>query len=295
MNLVIDGKNFCFRANVVNQLRNQRGEPVGVLYGFLRMLSKLLMDHEQINKVVVVWDGSKSKWRRTICPEYKSKHGNTISSGTRLLLDDLNTQIERLQEVFIPMLPVLQIKPERFEADDVINAVVRLEPGCFIASTDQDFYQLLEVATIIKPKGLYTIEDFRQEFGFEPCLWTQYRALVGDNSDNIPGVKRIGQVKAKKILQSGGVKEWIVQGEIEGNKEKQLLIDQLDRFLINVGLIDFELFPSRESLRGYVRSKLRKFRPDLDSTGLRSYLFRNDFRSVLKDFNAWVKPFERLL
>ena len=199
LNLLIDAKNFCFRAGVVEDLTNRKGIPVYLLYVGVKMLRKLVYDYKP-SRIIFLWDGGRRKWREKLYPEYK-KRGPTNFLGDRY--DEIVMQIEIFRKVVLPMLPVLQWMKLGYEADDLINAAAKKlhERGekSVIVSTDKDFYQLLDIAEIYRPakEDTYTEEHFKKEYEFSRDYWVAYRAMTGDSCDNIKGVEGIGKVKEK--------------------------------------------------------------------------------------------------
>lgn len=298
VNLLVDAKNFCFRAGVVEDLTNKKGEPVYLLYVGLKMLRKLVYDYKP-KRVIMLWDGGRSKWRIKNYPEYKHRSN---SSGLERY-DEIISQIDIFRKIILPMFPVYQWIKKGREADDLINAAVRglYKKGgrSVIVSTDKDFYQLLHFADIYRPakEDMYTEKDFEKEYGFSATGWTSYRAMTGDSSDNIKGMDGIGKVTARKIMieHSGSIEEFY-QSNPEGKIQKRAhSTDQLEIRARNEALMDFELYPYRDTLRKEFDTVLSLGPTILRVDDIKDYLFNNQFLSILKSYRAWIRPFERMV
>lgn len=295
LNLLIDAKNFCFRAGVVEDLTNRRGEPVYLLYVGMKMLRKLVHDLKP-GRIIFLWDGGRSKWRQKLYPEYKQRS----NTGGLERYDEIISQIDIFREVVLPMFPVMQWRNVGREADDLIYAaadILALRKECsIIVSTDKDFYQLLNIADIYSPtkEDLYTDADFEEEYGFGCDQWVTYRAMTGDGSDNIKGVQGIGEVTARKImLEYGGSLEKFCNA-FPKSKIAQRALEQQDVLCRNIQLMDFRKYPNCYKLMSVFSQRLDNFYPKLDISSVMDYLLVNEFLSILKDFPQWIKPFEKI-
>lgn len=215
--VVIDGANTLYRAFfAIPNLRAPDGRPTGAAYGFVNTLAKVLRD-ERPTHVVVATDPRGGSFRRRIYPEYKA--------GRDAQPEDLSAQIPLIAELVdawgIPMIEV----PD-YEADDVIATLVeRAPPGAEvrIVSTDKDLMQLVgpHVELLDSMKGRRIDEKAVEErFGVPPEKLLDLRALVGDPSDNIPGVKGIGEKGAARLIREYGSLDRIL-AEAEHVKPKR--------------------------------------------------------------------------
>ncbi len=199
--VVIDGANAIYRAFfAIPNLRAPDGTPTNAAYGFATMLAKVLRE-ERPTHVVVAMDPPGGSFRNEIYPEYKA--------GRDKQPEDLTTQIPLVGEVCEAFRVPLLMVPG-FEADDVIATLVETAPEgaeICIVSTDKDLMQLVRpgIELLDTMKGRRIDEGAVEErFGVRPQQLLDLRALVGDPSDNIPGVKGIGEKGAAKLLLEYG-------------------------------------------------------------------------------------------
>jgi DNA polymerase-1 len=181
-----------------------QGEPTAGTYGFTSILLSLL-EKEKPQYLAVAFDTGKT-FRDDLYPQYKATRAK--------MPEDLRPQIDRIREVVrIFRIPVLEA--EGFEADDVLGTVARQAAGegadALILSGDRDLLQLIDdhVAVRLPGRSLsessdYDAARFQEEWGFPPPKLIDYKALVGDKSDNIPGVAGVGEKTATELLQKYG-------------------------------------------------------------------------------------------
>ncbi len=200
--LLIDGSSWLHRAfNALPALSTKAGEPTGALYGVLNMLRRLLADYRP-DCLAVIFDAPGKTFRHEMFVEYKAH---------RPPLDpELIRQIEPLYACVRALgLPLLQVAS--VEADDVIGTLTRqaVDRGLpvLIVSGDKDLAQLVDeqVRMLDTMKNAVTdVAGVEQKFGVPPALIVDWLALVGDTSDNIPGVPGVGPVTAAKWLRQYG-------------------------------------------------------------------------------------------
>ena len=207
--VVIDGANTLYRAFfAIPGLRAPDGTPTNAAYGFVNALIKVLRE-ERPTHIVVASDPKGGSFRHELYPEYKA--------GRDAQPEDLSTQfplVEQLCEAF----GVEAIEVPSFEADDVIATLVETAPEgaeICIVSTDKDLMQLVRPGVVLldSMKGRRIDEAAVEErFGVPPAQLLDVRALVGDPSDNIPGVKGIGEKGAAKLIAEWGSLEALLEG-----------------------------------------------------------------------------------
>lgn len=210
--LVIDMFNMFYRAWVVDPSLSLNGPPIGGLKGSLKILQKLLRE-TQPNKVLICWDGpGGSQRRRLMDKNYKDgrKPAKCNWDSTHLSPEEKEEnrkwQQLRLIEYFNSM-PVCQLLLPGVEADDII-AFATKAPSLkgwqkIVISSDKDFYQILDDETILyRPiqKRLLNKNDIVEEIGIHPNNMTLARALVGDKSDHLEGIRGIGLKTVAKNL-----------------------------------------------------------------------------------------------
>jgi DNA polymerase-1 len=199
--LLIDGANTLYRAFfALPPLRSPDGTPTNAALGFVNMINKLVRE-ERPDQVVVVFDARGRTFRHERYAEYKA--------GREAQPEDLSSQIPLVRELIDAYrIPILEVPG--FEADDVIATLVARAPEnarISVVSTDRDLMQIVSPRVTLLD-GIrdrrFGPEEVRERFGVPPERVLDLRALVGDTSDNIPGVKGIGEKGAAKLLEQWG-------------------------------------------------------------------------------------------
>lgn len=198
--ILVDGSSYLFRAfHAPPHLTNSKGEPTGAIYGVVNMLRSLLKRYKP-SHMAVVFDAKGKTFRSDIYQDYKANRPP--------MPDDLRSQIKPLHNIVQAMgLPLLCI--DDVEADDVIGTLARQagDKGRFtlISTGDKDMAQLVNehvmlintmTDTLMDPEGV------EKKFGVKPNQIIDYLALMGDSSDNIPGLPKVGEKTAQALLQS---------------------------------------------------------------------------------------------
>ena len=203
--LLIDGLNLFFRNFAMLNMVNPDGVHIGGLGGFLRSLGALI-NQTQPTSVYVVFDGAGSATnRKNLLPEYKS--GRNLQRITNWevfenLGDEHDAKVDQIVRLiqYLKMLPIKTTVIDKVEADDIIavlskKLVEKYNSTCFIVSSDKDFVQLVTDKIILyRPmeKEYYNTETVLEKFGVLSENFILYKTLLGDNSDNLPGVKGLG-------------------------------------------------------------------------------------------------------
>lgn len=200
--ILVDGSSYLYRAyHAFPPLTNSAGEPTGAMYGVLNMLKSLLAQYNP-SHVAVVFDAKGKTFRDELFEHYKSHRPP--------MPDELRAQIEPLHEMVRAMgLPLLAVSG--VEADDVIGtlALEAEKKGLpvLISTGDKDMAQLVTPAITLINTMSNTIlgpEEVEQKYGVPPALIIDFLAMMGDSSDNIPGVPGVGEKTAQALLQGLG-------------------------------------------------------------------------------------------
>ncbi|NIR29782.1 MAG: DNA polymerase I [Gammaproteobacteria bacterium] len=237
--ILVDGSSFFYRAfHAMPPLTNSRGEPTGAVYGMTNMLRKLLSDYDS-DEVAVVFDAEGKTFRDDLYEDYKANRPP--------MPDELVQQIEPLHAVIRALgLPLLEVRG--VEADDVIGTLARRAARrgrrVLIATGDKDMAQLVDarVALVNTMDGAVLDPDgVRAKFGIPPDRIVDYLALVGDTTDNVPGVQRVGPKTAVKWLNEFGSLEGVMAhaDEIKG-KVGESLRETLDKLPLWRELVTIE-------------------------------------------------------
>jgi len=243
--LIIDGNSLLHRAfHAIPPLSTTKGLPTNAVYGFTNMLFKVLSDQKP-NYVAVALDKSKITFRHNQYESYKANRKPTP--------DELRSQFPLLKELLHAMrIPVFET--EGYEADDLIGTITSAAEKegleCIILTGDQDALQLITPQTrvLITKKGISELEIYDRKrvvdkYKVTPEQFADFKGLMGDPSDNIPGVPGIGKKTASKLLeQFGSVEEILKRVEettprlqkiIVENSEKALMSKQLATIIRN--------------------------------------------------------------
>ena len=233
--LIIDAMNTFIRNYVINPSLDAHGAPIGGCKGFLMTLQKLTRQIEP-DKIVVVWDGGGgSAKRRAIAKEYKEGRAplklNRAYSGMSALEESQNRYDQMAKTIdYLNNMPVIQLMIENIEADDVIGYITTQIPTIkddikIIVSMDKDFYQLCDDKTIVyRPVKDEFLNKKRiiEEYNIHPNNFALARAIDGDKSDNLEGVKGVGMKSIAKKMPFFA-------------EEKTVTFDDLRKFLVSSG------------------------------------------------------------
>ena len=235
--ILIDGNNLIFRSYYAtaysgNLLKNSKGMPTNALYGFVNMINKIIAD-ENPTYMAVAFDIGKN-FRKEKYAFYKE--------GRKKTPDELHMQEPYARRLLHAMgIPYFELCP--YEADDIIGTLANMvmEDKSFVGtiiSSDRDLLQLISPEVemkLLKQKDFirYNKEIFTLDYGIEPIKIIDLKALAGDASDNIPGVKGIGEKTALNLLQTYGSLEGIYENidKIKGKTKEKLLLDKDNAFM----------------------------------------------------------------
>lgn len=200
--ILVDGSSYLYRAyHAFPPLTNSRGEPTGAMYGVLNMLRSLVLQYQPTH-AAVVFDAKGKTFRDELFEDYKSHRPP--------MPDDLRAQIEPLHAMVKAMgLPLLAVSG--VEADDVIGTLAleaeKVGRPVLISTGDKDMAQLVTPGVTLINTMTNTIlgpEEVQTKYGVPPELIIDFLALMGDSSDNIPGVPGVGEKTAQALLQGLG-------------------------------------------------------------------------------------------
>ena len=233
---IIDGNSLLFRAYFataypgVEIMRNKEGIPTNAIFAFSNMINKILADLKEDERIMVAFDAGKQTFRKEQLESYKANRKPTP--------EDLVTQFPIARD-FLRALNIFQFEEEGFEGDDIAGTVARLAEKeghkVTIYTSDRDFLQLVDdkVTVNIIRKGLsdvvaMTPEKVVETYGFKPLQIIDYKGLRGDASDNLPGIKGIGEKTAVKLIQEYDSFDNIIAhaNEIKGKVGEALIVDQ---------------------------------------------------------------------
>ncbi len=226
--VLVDGSNYLFRAfYAIRELTNSSGFPTNAIYGFTTMLIKLLKEQKP-DYIAVAFDAKGPTFRHEAYEKYKATRKETP--------DELVAQIPYVKEVIRSFsIPVLE--KQGIEADDIIGTIARRQQtsmDVIIASGDKDMMQLVSpgitMIDTMKDK-IYDARAVRERFGVGPEKVVEVLGLMGDSSDNIPGVPGIGPKGAERLIeQFGSIEEMLRHpDEIHNEKTRNAVIKYADQ------------------------------------------------------------------
>jgi DNA polymerase-1 len=254
----------------------------GVIFGFLRTVADL-SDKFDPAEMIFCWDSTKS-WRKILYPDYK---GNRNRDYTPEELRDRETayaQFNELRDDILSRIGFANVFYQNgIEADDIIARVVIDQPlgneyvQHIIVSSDNDLFQMLGLADMyfIDKKALFTKKDFIDKYDIHPGDWLKVKALVGDSSDNIPGIKGVGVKTAIKYLN----------GKVRGMNLVNTVQENIDQVNLNEILMRVP-HPKTESVT-INKSKIDMFQ-------FEQVCMENGFQFFLKkeQYSKWLRMFQ---
>ncbi len=288
--VLVDGSSYLFRAfYALPNLTAPNGLPTGAILGVLNMLNKLMEDFDPVY-MAVIFDAKGKNFRHELFPAYKANRA--------AMPDELRVQIEPLHEL-IKLMGLPLIIESGVEADDVIGTLAteasKMGKKVLISSGDKDIAQLVnaEITMIDTMKDVvYDIPGVKEKFGVWPYQMIDYLTLIGDTSDNIPGVEKVGPKTAVKWLESYENLENIfknienISGKVGENLRAAQEILPLSKKLIQI-LCDLKL---SESWTDLVRQPIHtaELLPLLEKYGFKSWVKK--FSSVKQEASPSIDP-----
>lgn len=276
--VLVDGSSYLFRAfHALPPLVSSRGQPTGAVKGVINMIRALIREHDQAN-VAIVFDAKGKTFRNEVYGEYKAHRPP--------MPDELRSQIDPIHEIVRAMgLPLLI--EEGVEADDVIGTLARQAEAegrpTLISTGDKDLAQLVtDRITLVNTmtNEILDIAGVIKKFGIGPQQIVDYLALMGDKSDNIPGVPGVGPKTALKWLQEYESMEGIIaNADRIGGKIGERLRENLDMLRLS-----YELATIKEDVKLNYRIR------DLVKTGDEPQKLYDLYTAM--EFRTWVNELE---
>lgn len=276
--IIIDGSSLMYRAFfALPLLTSSEGIYTNAIMGFSNMLGKILTDYKP-DYIAVAFDKSRKTFRTDMYGEYKGQRAKTP--------DELKSQIPLLKE-FLAALGIAFIEIDNYEADDIIGTLARksADEDCeaLIVTGDKDALQLIapQIKVMLTKRGIMDMQVFDEETfkekyaGLEPHKLIDIKALMGDSSDNIPGVPGIGEKTALKLLtQFGDLENLLANIEnVSGKKLKEKLEQNQDLARLSYKLaticcdVAVDFVPE-------------KYKPALDIMKLQSFCDKYELKTV---------------
>ena len=309
--LVIDAMNMLIRSFSLLKAMNPDGTHVGGIVGFLRSLGYVTRIFDP-TRVIVVWDGKGGSGnRKNINPDYKAQRATSRITHWGLYdtkeqeMEALIGQLLRIQD-YLDCLPVTQIGIDKLEADDIMayiakQASVSNVKKCTLVSSDKDFLQLVddtvEVYAPIKKKT-FTQQNIFEELKVLPENYNVVKALLGDNSDNLKGVKGLG-IKTivsefPKLLTEKTNLDYIfnvAEEKLEGKKIFAKIIHNWDKVTSNYEIMDLHATALDDKEKDTVKKALKEevYKPHIG--GFLSLLEEDNIEGITKNTVGWLDNF----
>jgi DNA polymerase-1 len=292
---------------------NPTGTHVGGLVGFLRSLGYVTRIFDP-TRVVIIWDGKGGSGnRQNIDPNYKAQRASARITHWGLYdtreeeQEALIGQLFRTRD-YLDCLPVHQIVIEKLEADDIMAYLAKRASKAgkkvTIVSSDKDFLQLIdnniEVYAPVKKKT-FTKDNILEEIKVLPTNFNIVKSLLGDNSDNLPGVKGLGiktiVAEFPKLLTEKTDLDYVykvAEEKLEGKKIFAKILHNWDRVEKNFQMMDLHDTVLDEKEIEYVEKVLHSTVPDLQTGAFLHHMDQDKIEGITKNTEGWLENFRGL-
>jgi DNA polymerase-1 len=305
---LIDGNSFCYRAYyAIKALSTSRGSPTNAIYGFIMMLRKIITE-ERPKYLAVAFDVKGQTFRHKMFHAYKTQR--------RPMPEDLIQQLPVIKEI-IKAYNIEIFEKEGYEADDILATVVEKlkdkDIEIYLVTADKDTLQLVDERVKVynpysKEATLYNRKEVEEKFGVSPQRIPDILALVGDEADNIPGIKGIGEKTAQRLLQQFHSLDKLLENlaEVKLPQLHQTLTENQEQLKLNKTLVtldkDVPVKVTLEDLRlkEPCRDKLCRYFQELEFKGLLKELIqegKTEFHSDVKEIRQraeWNAAVEKI-
>ena len=307
--LIIDSYNLFIRSYVVDPSLDMNGNPIGGCKGYLKSLQKFVRQIKP-SKIIAVWDGDGgSSRRRTLIKDYKRGRracGHLNRAYNLTDVEETESKIEQLSRTieYLNLMPVIQLMIDSVEADDVIAKICQMQElkDCIkiILSSDKDFIQLCSEDTILlRPTQDEILNTYRvvEKYGIHPNNYALARAISGDKSDNIRGIRGGGlKTIAKRFpflseSKFYSIDELVQYAKVEKENKPLKIYEEVikSRKNIETNYRAIQLYssniPSRNS--EFIRNTITEFSPTFNKTGVVKLMINDG----MTDFN-WQNLFQ---
>ena len=305
--LIIDGMNTFIRSFAAIPTMDENGNHIGGVTGFLKSVGYVIRKFKP-SRVYVIFDGKGgSKRRRDIYPDYKSgrKPLTRLNRTYDMTTEQDEQDLMRYELVIVAKalmkLPITTITLDYVEADDIISYIAQhvVENGgeSIIYSTDKDFLQLVgDGIKVWNPvrKKTYIPETVLEDYTIHPNNFLLYRALTGDTSDNLPGIKGLGMKTLLKFMPGFATEEKLDLDDVitvaESSKSKVILkiVDQKENIQRNLILMSLLSVMMSDNNKLKVLNKINKPQLFLKKYDLTKLLIETNILPSMQNYDSWV-------
>ena len=305
--LIIDGMNTFIRSFAAIPTMDENGNHIGGVTGFLKSVGYVIRKFKP-SRVYVIFDGKGgSKRRREIYPDYKSgrKPLTRLNRTYDMTTEQDEQDLMRYELVIVAKalmkLPITTITLDYVEADDIISYIAQhvVENGgeSIIYSTDKDFLQLVgDGIKVWNPvrKKTYIPETVLEDYTIHPNNFLLYRALTGDTSDNLPGIKGLGMKTLLKFMPGFATEEKLDLDDVitiaESSKSKVMskIVDQKENIQRNLILMSLLSVMMSDNNKLKVLNKINKPQLFLKKYDLTKLLIETNILPSMQNYDSWV-------
>jgi len=313
--MVVDAMNMLIRSFSLLKAMNPDGTHIGGIVGFLRSLGYVTRIFDP-TRVIVVWDGKGgSANRKNINPDYKAQRATARITHWGLYdtkqqeMEALIGQLLRVQE-YLECLPVTQLQMEKLEADDIMAYIAKQSSyskvkKCTIISSDKDFLQLVddtvEVYAPVKKKT-FTKDNIFEELKVLPENYNIVKALLGDNSDNLKGVKGLGiktiVAEFPKLLKEETNLDYIfkvAEEKLDGKKVFAKIIHNWKNVEDNFLMMDLHATSLDETEKEVVMETMKTKVGKTQIGAFLAFLDNDNIEGITKNTVGWLDNFRGLV
>ena len=305
--LIIDGMNTFIRSFAAIPTMDENGNHIGGVTGFLKSVGYVTRKFKP-SRVYVIFDGKGgSKRRRDIYPDYKlgrkplTRLNRTYDMTTEKDEQDLMRYELVIVAKALMKLPITTITLDHVEADDIMSYVAQhvVENGgeSIIYSTDKDFLQLVgDGIKVWNPvrKKTYIPETVLEDYTIHPNNFLLYRALTGDTSDNLPGIKGLGMKTLLKFMPGFATEEKLTLDEVitiaESSKSKVMskIVDQKEIIQRNLTLMSLLSVMISDNNKMKILNKINRPQLSLHKYDLTKLLIETNILPAMQNYDSWV-------
>lgn len=305
--LIIDGLNTFIRSFCAIPTMDDNGSHIGGATGFLTSLGYIIRNMYP-TRVYVVFDGKGgSQRRRKLFPEYKTgrKTPTRMNRSYDMTTEQEEKDLMKRQLMVVGQalqkLPITTIAIDGVEADDIMSYIAEVTVAnggkAILYSTDKDFIQLVDDnVTVWNPikKRLYDTEAVLEDYGVHPTNFLLYRALTGDASDNIPGIKGLGKkTMLKHFPEFTEPGRLTIDGIIERSSDSrfkilQKIYESRETLQLNKTLMSLDTQQMSGTSKKLVRNKIENPKTEFDKRGLTEVLTESRVIQGIRNYQSWA-------
>lgn len=288
---VLDASGFIYRSYfAIRQMTNSKGESTNALFGFIRSVLKLIKDFDPAY-MVAVFDGPNNTSKRTeMYADYKAHRSK--------MPGDLLHQILWAQD-FCRLMGIPELMIPNVEADDTMGSVAKWAEGegatVYLCTSDKDMCQVVTDKVLIlntfKENLILSPAEVANQYGVTPRQMIDYLAIIGDTSDNIPGVPGLGPKTASELLQTFGTLDNLLDNalEVSGKRKQELLLQYRDQALLSRRLAAIDT-----SIEIPIRPDFYKLIP-CQYFALREFYAGMNFTTLIRELEAQQGPVVKIM